>query len=508
MTSTSSALFKKIANRWLDWLVQPGGSSLLRNFCKAGLWLCPPAHGLYLYRTGRLSEARNKLKFIKIKSRFFERIILRIEHMLKTLREGWQFDKVEAVQPPSLGDGVVFSLHNSLPYDTAGYALRSHQLLKHLAAQNVNFKAITRPGYPTDQSDSPMTAPSSDSIDGIEYHRLTSSRAGIGDVEAKYITEYARSLTGEADTIDAGIIHAASNYLDGLAAVTAAKQSHRKSIYEVRGLWHKSRAVREPGYQETEHYRYAELCEFTAAREADAVITISTPLKELLVRNGVAAEKITLVPNAVDTDLFSPTSPDETLRNELGIPSHHKVVGFIGSLTDYEGVDIIIKAVSQLDEQEVPVTALIAGKGYAEGALHTLRDALPNPGCALLTGHIPFDEVERYYSIIDICAYPRKDHEVCQLVPPLKVLEAMAMGKPVVVSALPPLMEVIRHEETGRTCEPNSVDSLARQLRHFVENPEAATTIGNAGRDWVLKNRSWKAVTAPLDALYASLAGK
>ena len=171
------------------------------------------------------------------------------------------------------------------------------------------------------------------------------------------------------------------------------------------------------------------------------------------------------------------------MKQSIGLGRDY-VVGFIGSLTEYEGVDLIIAAVSELRTQGYPIQALVVGKGHFEAKLHSLRNKMPEKACIHFSGHIPYKHILRYYSIIDCCAYPRKDLEVCQLVPPLKILEAMVMCKPVVVSALPPLLESVVDGETGVVCEPNNVDSLANKIKYLIDNRERAKNIAENGREW------------------------
>ena len=186
-------------------------------------------------------------------------------------------------------------LHNSLPFDNAGYAIRSHNILRALQQIGVSASAYTRPGYPTDLSQHVgISAQPADVIDGITYRRMCAGDTSLGDIESEYVNAYANALVAEIDASDAGIVHAASNYLDGLAAVVAARRSAIKSVYEVRGLWHMSRASKEPGYKDTEHYRYSERSEFEAARRADAVVTISEALKRLLIHGGIQLKRYVL----------------------------------------------------------------------------------------------------------------------------------------------------------------------------------------------------------------------
>lgn len=492
-------------NQFFDWLAQPGTSGPLLSFCRMSLFLYPPMRGLYLYRMGQLNDALFWFNRFKSRNSFLARIRDRVQHMVNVLNTGWKFEQKMSSSKTG-GNAVVMALHNSLPHDGAGYAVRSHQLLRHLHQLGVHVFAYTRPGYPTDlRKHSGLNAAASDLVDDIVYSRSSSRDANIGSVEAEYVSAYADLLVAAADRHHAGVIHAASNYLDGLSAVSAARSSGRRSIYEVRGLWHLSRAIREPSYAGSDHYRYSHICELAAANAADAVVTISESLKQELVREGVSEDKITLIPNSVDTQRFRPATQDQELRHQLGIDNETTVVGFIGSLTDYEGVDLILQAVSTLHRKGYKICAVIVGKGYAQAQLEALWKSLPNPNCVHFVGFVPHSEVTRYYSVMEILPFPRKNMEVCRLVPPLKILEAMAMEKKVIVSALPPLQEMVKDNETGLVCEPDNCEDLAEKLVKFIEAPDMATELAVAAREWVRDNRDWSQVSKTLFDLYRKL---
>ena len=107
-------------------------------------------------------------------------------------------------------------------------------------------------------------------------------------------------------------------------------------------------------------------------------------------------------------------------------------------------------------------------------------------------GRIPHSEVKGWYSSFDCCAYPRKNDVVCRYVPPMKVLEAMAMEKPVIVSNLPPLTEMVEHRKTGLVCDADSPRSLAESLRLLLEDKSLSKQLSKRARNWVKDNRTWK----------------
>ena len=439
------------------------------------------------------------------KTEFEKHFCARVGEICDIVERGYDAEIPGSATPVSWNRSVLLALHYSLPYDPAGYAIRSHFILTHLQRLGLNVLAITRPGYPWDQRKHANKAfHAKDIVEGIRYTRLDND-FNIGErPDSEYIEKYACKLAEIARSHRISILHSASNFLNGLATARAARTAGCKSIYEVRGLWHLSQAVKEPGFEITDHFLYSEIMERAAAREADAVVTISEALKDRLVHTGVNPEKITVIPNAVDLKTFKPRSPNVELKKRLGLEGR-TVVGFIGSLTGYEGLDLLIKAVVALVDRGANLVLLIIGHGYAEKALRKLASSHPHKDCIRFAGHVPLKEIKKYYSIIDIFPYPRTGHEVCRLSPPLKVLEAMAVAKPVIVSDLPPLLEMVKDGENGYVCKADDLQSLIDAIQRLYQDPDERQTLGKAARKWVAENRSWEDMSGKYIDLYREI---
>ena len=196
-----------------------------------------------------------------------------------------------------------------------------------------------------------------------------------------------------------------------------------------------------------------------AAIAADAVITISEALKNLIVSWGVDDAKVTVIPNAVDTSLFTPQLKSTHLIEKYNLKDKI-VVGFIGSITAYEGLEYLISAVEELLSDGYNLSLLIVGDGKEKNRFEKLAKSKE----IIFTGRVPYSDVEEYYSVLDMCVYPRNDYEVCRYVPPLKPLEAMAMKKAVIVSDVAPMLEMVQNGVTGLVSQANNKDSLKDKI--------------------------------------------
>src|SRR5690606_30944367 len=175
-----------------------------------------------------------------------------------------------------------------------------------------------------------------------------------------------------------------------------------------------------PHYADSEHYRMTERLEVQAAKNADHVFVITQAILDLLADSGVDRGRMSLLPNAVDLDEFTPRPRDERLAAELGLDGL-PVIGFVGSFARYEGLDLLLEATAMMRRQLGDAfRVLLVGDGAAMRDLEAQRGRLGLERTVIMTGRVPHDRVGAYYSLIDITAYPRTAARVCQLVSPLK----------------------------------------------------------------------------------------
>jgi glycosyltransferase involved in cell wall biosynthesis len=495
---------KSLSQPFINRLIDRRNQTLFLRLCRWGLKLGHPhLHFLYLYRSGNLLAAE-KIAHKSCSDRTKRsKAYQQLKEMVAVLENGRQPIKPTPYNGKHFNGRVIFALHSSLPWHRAGYAIRTQHILKHLKLGGLEITAVTRPGFPwvlEAHGDRASYSPE-DEIDGISYQRLSDEKLELKDGENSYIQGYAKLLAHLAKKNESRIIHASSNYLNGLAGAMAARLIGGLAVYEMRGLWHMSRSVMEAGYENSDHYRYCEIMELVAAHESHAVVVLSQSFKHYLIERGIDAEKIHVIPNAVDIDYFSPVQRDEKLVSELGLQGR-MVIGFLGSLTGYEGIDLLIQAVSKLIREGYPLDMVIAGTGYAEKSLRKEAGRTAAGKHIHFVGHVPFEQIKSYYSVSDILPFPRKDIPACRLVPPLKILEAMAMEKAIIVSNLPPLTEIIRHEKTGHVCRANDANDLAMAVESLVNRPEHQRDMGKAAREWVRAERSWAEVAKKFVAVY------
>lgn len=409
---------------------------------------------------------------------------------------------------------LVYVLHNSLPYSSGGYATRSHGVATGLAQRGHRIVCMTRPGFPLDMKRelAPVDVPLVADIDGVAYQRVSEpSRHGVP--EYKYILAAADRLEAEFRRLDPAFVQAASNYVTGLPALIAARRLGIPFIYEVRGLWEITRMSRDQAFGESISFDVQRHIEGTLARSADHVFTLTEAMREELVSRGVEGERVTLLPNSVDAARFQPTGRDEALAAALGIPDGVPVIGYVGTFVVYEGLEDLAAACVQLHRKGRDFRLLLVGNENASGqelgpiTEEVLRIAREGgiESKLILTGRVPHDQVESYYSLVDVCPFPRKAWPVCEMVSPMKPLEALALKKAVVVSSVRALAEMVDDGRTGVVFKKGDVTSLADAMEGLIDDPQRRRELGEAGREWVVRERAWSQVAERIEAVLANL---
>jgi glycosyltransferase involved in cell wall biosynthesis len=214
-------------------------------------------------------------------------------------------------------------------------------------------------------------------------------------------------------------------------------------------------------------------------------------MQEELINRGVSPERISVAYNSVNPNRFVPRAPNQELATTLGIPTGVPVIGYVGSFVDYEGLDDLITACAGLKADGCDFRLLLVGDGAVFDSLKQQAQTVGLQDKIIMTGRVPHEMVEEYYSLVDIAPFPRKPWEVCELVSPLKPYEAMALEKAVVVSSTRALTEIVTHEKNGLVFNKGDATDLQNKLSELLAKPARRVAIGKTARAWVQQERSW-----------------
>ncbi len=303
------------------------------------------------------------------------------------------------------------------------------------------------------------------------------------------------------------ILHAHSPSLNGIAALRVARKLKIPLVYEVRAFWEDAAVDHGTSTEWGIRYRLTRALENYAMHHADAITTICEGLRGDIISRKIAPEKVTVIPNAVDLENFEMIqSTDGELRNSLGL-TNRQVVGFIGSFYAYEGLTVLLQALPWMLADNSDIRLLLVGGGPQEAELRQLANELKIADKVVFTGRVPHEQVQRYYSIIDVLVYPRLSMRLTDLVTPLKPLEAMAQGKLLAASDVGGHRELIRDGHNGVLFKTNDPGSLAEKVNALLQAPARWPALRQAGREYVETERNWVRSVAGYRPVYQELLG-
>jgi len=394
---------------------------------------------------------------------------------------------------------VLHIVTDALPTTNAGYTVRTQEIALAQRSLGLDPHVVTRIGFPV--TSGVLDARPLVTVDGVPYHRLLPwllPRAA--DALASRHLERASRLVA---SLRPAVLHAASNYVNGMIGVALRERYGLPLVYEVRGFWEDTWLSRHPGLEDTlrdsEVYRRTRELETFAMVSADLVVTLGEAMKAEIVSRGIPEDRVLLAPNGVSPAFLSPLPSGDALRASLGIGPSDFVVGEVSSLFGYEGIGTLLEAAALLGDVKV----LIVGDGPERGALE--RRAAELGTDAIFTGRVPPGRVREYHAILDVFVVPRTPDRVCQLVTPLKPVEAMASGLPVVLSDVTALAEIVTDGQTGLLTPPLDAEALADRLRALRSDPALRARLGGAARDWAGRERTWELDAERYRAAYARL---
>ncbi len=397
---------------------------------------------------------------------------------------------------------ILHVLDHSLPLHS-GYSFRTVAILREQRAL----------GWVTEQLTTPRHGRVSQDVieaEGWQFHRTPFRPSALskmpGMIYLQEMAATARRIIEVAKTFRPDILHAHSPVLNAFPALWAGRKLGIPVVYEVRALWEDAAVDHGTTREGTVRYRVSRALETFALRRADRITTICEGLGREIAGRGIQSERITVIPNAVDPKEFSFGAPaDADLRERLGLRGK-VVIGFAGSFYAYEGLDLLIEAVAILSPGLPDLRALIVGGGPQEVNLRAMVMERGLTDRVVFVGRVPHGDIQHYYDLIDVLAYPRHRMRLTEIVTPLKPLEAMAQGRMFVASDVGGHRELVRDGETGFLFPAGDPQALARAIEMVLGRREDWPRIRETARRFVENERTWTQSVARYADVYGPLA--
>ncbi len=385
---------------------------------------------------------------------------------------------------------ILHVLDHSIPLHS-GYTFRTAALLREQRARGWQTFHLTSPKHGAADV-------SEETIDGLHFFRTPTQPSAsklpvLG--ELALMSALTNRLQTVVDQVRPDIIHAHSPVLNALPALKVGRRNGIPVVYEIRAFWEDAAVDHGSTREGSLRYRATRALETRAIRQAGHVFTICEGLRSDIVDRGVPSTKVTVIPNAVDVQGFQLAQAAEpALQARWGLQGR-TVVGFIGSFYAYEGLDLLVAALPLLLKSRPDIVLLLVGGGPQDAALK-------------VTGRVPHAEVNRYYDLIDVLAYPRHSMRLTELVTPLKPLEAMAQGHLFVASDVGGHKELIRHGETGWLFKADDVNALSEAILDMLQHRARWPELRANGRQFVETVRNWRNSVVNYEAPYQALVSK
>lgn len=392
---------------------------------------------------------------------------------------------------------ILHILDHSVPV-VSGYSFRSRSIVRFQTQLGLRPVVLTSPKHGSERDDVQM-------IDDLPYYR-TGRIAGRAPFarELHLMLKMSARIAAVARAEGARILHAHSPLLNGLPALWAGRRLGLPVVYEARAFWEDAAVDHGTVREGSLRYRLSRALEGWLFRRADGVVTICEGMRQEIVRRGAAPERVTVVPNGVDVEWFEPRPRSEPLARALGL-NGGPVFGFVGSFYRYEGLRFLLEAFPDLRRALPQTRLLLVGSGEEEA---TLRAMAADAGDAVIfAGQVPHEQVREFYSVMDVFVCPRRRMRLTELVTPLKPLEAMAMGRPVLASDVGGLAELIRQDVTGLMFRAESAASLLTEAVRLGADAGLRSCLGQGARKHAERERSWRQIVTRYVPLYERLRG-
>jgi len=396
---------------------------------------------------------------------------------------------------------VLHVLDHSIPLHS-GYAVRTRAILREQRRMGWETFHLTSPKH---------VAPGGpeEEVDGLRFYRTPWQRGALSRIpvlrEIALMRATMRRLEEVARLVRPHVLHAHSPVLNAMPALWVGRRLGIPVVYEVRAFWEDAAVDHGTSREWGPRYRITRALETFALRLAAQITTICEGLKRDIVARGIPEARVTVIPNAVDIAAFEyGLEPDLALKNELGLEAK-LIVGFIGSFYAYEGLDLLLEALPRMLEQMPDIRVLLVGGGPHEETLKARAARLGIEDKVVFAGRVPHQQVQRYYSIVDVFCYPRRPMRLTDLVTPLKPLEAMAQGRLLVASDVGGHKELIRDGETGILFRAGDALSLGDAILRLLRQREHWPALREQGRRFVERERNWQGSAARYREVFGRL---
>jgi glycosyltransferase involved in cell wall biosynthesis len=300
------------------------------------------------------------------------------------------------------------------------------------------------------------------------------------------------------------VIATSPQFFAGLAGVPAAAMHRVPFVLEIRDLWPES-ITTVGALERGPAVRALERLERWLYGRADRIVAVGEGYRDQLVARGVPADRIDIVTNGVDTDVFVPGEPDPAVRARLGIEPDAHVVVFAGTLGMAAGLEVVLRAATRLrDRGGRDVVFLLVGDGAERACLErSAREA--GLDAVRFTGMVPRAQLPEIITASDACLVHFRRKELFASILPSKFFEDAAMAKPILLGFEGRARELLEAADCGIAFTPEDDAALVAAIERLAADPDEARRMGESGRQYVLEHFDRRTLAADYLGILAGL---
>lgn len=283
------------------------------------------------------------------------------------------------------------------------------------------------------------------------------------------------------------VIATSPQLLVGLSGWWIARWKRVPFVFEVRDLWPESLAAVGAGGETSFLHRSLRVVAGFLYRNSQQIVVVTPAFREHLIKHwNVATEKISVVANGVETDLFSPENTDANLRREWNAEGKF-VACYLGTMGMAHGLETLVDAAMRLQSTHPEIMFLLVGEGAEKDRIKAMvaSHALVN---VRFVDQQPRERIPAYINASDVCLVLLKNTELFKTVVPTKMLEFMSCAHPVVVGVDGESRKIVEEAGAGIMIEPENAAALADAITKLAADPSLRETLGRSARAYILQH--------------------
>lgn len=302
------------------------------------------------------------------------------------------------------------------------------------------------------------------------------------------------------------VIATSPQFFCGWAGALLAKIRRLPFILEIRDIWPAS-IVAVGAMKENAAIRFLKFLERRMYKMADHIVTVGQCYSDDLMGKGIPPEKLSVIMNGVDPEVFQPQAPDAELRANLGLNGEF-ICSYIGTVGMASGLDVVLSAARLLEERNRrDVKFMIVGDGATLSDLRAQADRMGISN-VLFAGLQPKRMIPKYLSISDACLIHLRKSDVFESVMPSKIFEAAGMAKPIIIGVRGFAEQFVLNAGAGIAIEPEDERELVDAALQLADNAAQSSALADAGYRYVMARHTREILADAYLKIIGNVAGE